>query len=163
MPDSLIYFMETPAAEQRRLLCKLVDHFYDAGLKVQVAVDSTLSAQHIDQLLWTISDRSFIPHRIYDPRDGDDFIEPVLITVGDLQVRGFDAVICDGPQSLDFMTLFRIAAHFVIRDDGDRRQESRLMWLEARDRKLEIRHVPYSPEVDWSLFPDAAGRRGEPA
>ncbi len=159
---SIICFMETPAAEQRRLLCKLVEHFYEENRKTQVSTGSTPDAQQIDQLLWTFSDTSFIPHRIHDSRDGDDFIEPVLITVGDPVVPGFDALICDSPQSLDVMSRFRVAVHFVIRDDDERRLESRRMWLEARERKLIVRHVPFSSGIDWSLFLDRAGDGGGP-
>lgn len=147
MSDSCIYFVETVAADQRKLLCNVVEHFYEAGRKVLVVADSTLSAQHVDQLLWTFSDLSFIPHRVYDPgRSGE--LEPVVITIGEKTLEGFDTVICDAECGLDFMTSFKTAVHFVIRDDEDRRRQSRRVWQEARDRSLQVCHLPYSPRMD---------------
>jgi len=147
MAESQILFVETVAAEQRKLLCNIVEHFYEAGRKVQVVADSTLGAQHIDQMLWTFSDRSFVPHRILDPGRGTP-LEPVVITVGERILDGFDTVVCDAECRLDFMTAFETAVHFVIRDDVDRRLQSRRMWTEARDRALAVRHVPYASGMD---------------
>ena len=81
MPPSQIYFVETPSEGQRRLLCQWVERFYEEGKRVQVVVDSTMAAQHLDQMLWTFSQESFVPHSIFAFNKSSDLIEPVVITV----------------------------------------------------------------------------------
>ena len=94
-----IYFVETAVAEQRELLCRWAERFFMENKRVQIVVDSTQAAQLIDQLLWTFSQSSFIPHVIFS-RGNALPAEPVLITVGEFEAAGFEAVICDCPVDL---------------------------------------------------------------
>lgn len=148
----MLCFVETKAAEQRSLLCRWVEHFHDAGKKVQVLTDSGLAAQHLDQMLWTFSQSSFIPHRVLSGQDTSDVREPVVITVGEVHVPGCEVLICDGSARLDFMLLYPVVIHFIILEDQDRRGESRLLWQRGKDRGVELRHVAYAanlPRVAW--------------
>jgi DNA polymerase-3 subunit chi len=140
----MIYFVETRANEQRVALCRWVERFFEEGKKVQVVADSTMAAQHLDQLLWTYSEGSFIPHRIYDAKTSDSLIEPVVITIGEVRLEEFEILLCDGPANLHFMKQYPVAVHFILRDDEDRKQESRLMWQSARDQGVQLHHVPYT-------------------
>ncbi|MGA2400566.1 MAG: DNA polymerase III subunit chi [Syntrophobacteraceae bacterium] len=137
-----IYFVETSVAEQRELLCRWTERFYMEKKRVRIVVDSMHAAQFIDQLLWTFSQASFIPHLIYNP-GGTLPAEPVLITPGEIQLAGFEVVICDCPADLGFMITFEAAVHFILRDDTERRQQSRILWQRARDSGINPVHVPY--------------------
>ncbi len=137
-----IYFAETTVAEQRVLLCRWTERFFMEKKRVQILVDSTLEAQSIDQLLWTFSQGSFIPHMIFNP-GGTAPAEPVLITTEESRVAGFEAVICDRPADLEFMSKFETAVHFILRDDDERRRQSRILWQRARDSGADPVHVPY--------------------
>jgi DNA polymerase-3 subunit chi len=137
-----IYFVETTVAEQRESVCRWIERFYMEKRRVQVAVDSTASAQFIDQMLWTFSQSSFIPHAILSPGAAAP-PEPVLIVPGEIQAAGFDVVVCDCPAGIEFMTKFDTAVHFILRDDSERRQQSRLLWQRARDLGLSPVHLPY--------------------
>lgn len=145
----MICFVETVAGEQRNVLCQWVERFHGEGRRVQVVVDSTLAAQHLDQLLWTFVEGSFVPHRILDTRTVDAenaIVEPVIIVVGEQHVEGFDVLVCDTPVHLEFMSRYSEVVHFVLRDDSERRQESRLLWQNAREQGLQLRHFPYTPQ-----------------
>ncbi len=144
MPPSQIYFMETPSEGQRRLLCQWVECFYEEGKRVQVVVDSTMAAQHLDQMLWTFSQESFVPHSIFAFNKSSDLIEPVVITVGEVLLEGFEVLVCDAGVTLDFMRNYSEVVHFVLRDDLEKKQESRLLWQSARELGLVLRHVPYA-------------------
>ena len=137
-----IYFVETTVAEQNELLCRWTERFYMEKKLVQVMVDSMAAAQFIDQLLWTFSQASFIPHVIFSQGNALP-AEPVLITAGEFQAAGFEAVICDCPADLEFMSRFETAVHFILRDDAERRQQSRNLWQKARDSGINPVHVPY--------------------
>ena len=138
-----IYFVETTVAEQRVLLCRWTERFLMEKKRVRVLVDSMAAAQFIDQLLWTFSQSSFIPHAILNPGGAEPSSEPVIITPGEFQVSGFNAVVCDCPADVEFMSSFDTAAHFILRDDTERRQQSRVLWQNARDLGLNPVHVPY--------------------
>jgi DNA polymerase-3 subunit chi len=155
-----IHFIETRAEEQRNILCLWTELLYENGKRVQISVDSSMAAQHTDQLLWTFSQASFVPHRVAS-RDSSSFVEPVVITVGDLYLRGFDILLCEGAKHLDFMKLYRQAVHFVITNDEEKKQESRLLWQKAKDEGFQLRHVPYamgSKPQTLSILDGFAGR-----
>ena len=136
-----IYFVETNVAEQRALLCSWAERLFVEGRKVQIVVGSTPAAHYIDEMLWAFSQSSFVPHAIFSPEVPR--VEPVLIVFDERRIEGFDALLCDSPVSLDFMVLFETAVHFVLRDDDEKRRESRLLWQKARDMGLNPIHVPY--------------------
>ncbi len=137
-----IYFVETTVAEQRELLCRWTERFYMERKRVRILVDSIREAQSIDQLLWTYSQASFIPHIVLET-GGKPPAEPVIITPAEFQVAGFEAVLCDRPADIEFMVEFESAVHFILRDDDERRQQSRILWQRARDSGVNPVHVPY--------------------
>ncbi len=51
-----------------RHACRLIEQAYLAGERVLVWLEDTSSAERFDQLLWTFSDGSFVPH---EPPGGD--------------------------------------------------------------------------------------------
>jgi DNA polymerase-3 subunit chi len=138
-----IVFVETTSAEKRVTLCQWVEKFHEDHRKVLVVTDSTPAAQHLDQLLWTFSQESFIPHRIVARDAADPILEPVAIAASQLALLQFDVLIADSTLDLDFMLQFPTVLHFILTDDAEQRQASRLLWQAAKERGLELRHVPY--------------------
>ena len=147
-----IFFVETLAGEQRALLCRWVEYFYEGGLKVHVVTDSTLAAQHLDELLWTFSQGSFVPHRIVSSAQSEPIEEPVVITTVETSMDGFDVLVFDGALKPDLLDRYSLAVHFVLRDDAEKLQESRLVWQAARDRGLGTRHVPHSSNTKFPVL-----------
>jgi DNA polymerase III subunit chi len=144
--SSSIYFVESDSGDQRASLCRWVERFYGEGKKVQILTDSTIAAQHLDQMLWTFSQSSFIPHRTVAAGMAGTFMEPVVITVGELKLEGFDVLVCDGPVELEFVRHYPLALHFVLMDDPEKKQASRLMWQRAKDQGFSLRHVSRSSD-----------------
>jgi DNA polymerase III subunit chi len=142
-----IYFVEMRVPDQRAILCRWVEHYYELGVKTQVLAESTLTAQHLDQLLWTFSQPSFIPHRIVGSYDGTEPREPVVITVGEIHLAGFPILLCDASAQIEFMQRYEVAVHFVVTEDEERRQTSRLMWQIGKDRGLNLQHVPFAKHI----------------
>lgn len=147
MADTSILFVETRSSEQRLLLCRWVEQLVEQGWKVQVAAGSTMSAQQLNAMLWTFSDGSFVPHRIYDKSGTPPLSGEAVITAGETVVDDCEVLVVDGSFQLDFMKHFTWVIHFVLMDDEERRQESRLMWQEARDAGLTARHLPHGAKV----------------
>ncbi len=165
-----LYFVETLSEDRRRLLCRWAEYLCEKGIRVRIAVDSTLAAQHLDQLLWTFSEESFVPHRFMPAselretalrrrEDTDEVreiradipdLEPVIISAGEAPpLDAEEAILCDGPVRIEYMEQFAFGVHFIMLNDQEQRQESRLLWQAARERGLQVQHVPQalsSPE-----------------
>jgi DNA polymerase III subunit chi len=58
------------------LVCKLCQKAYESGQKVLLLTRSEQHSQHLDQLLWTHDDESFIPH---DQQQEEGVFTPILI------------------------------------------------------------------------------------
>lgn len=140
-----IYFVETTISEQKEFLCRWTERLYMEKKRVRILVDSTIEAQLIDHLLWTFSQGSFIPHVILGPGEAPP-AEPIIITPAEFPVDGFEAVLCDGPADIEFMSGFETAVHFILKDDDERRKHSRLLWQRARDSGVNPVHVPYGSQ-----------------
>jgi DNA polymerase III subunit chi len=136
-----ILFLETRAEEKRILLCRVVEHFFDEGRKIQVLVDSTMAAQMIDNLLWTFSQGSFVPHRVVSLPLPQPIVEPVVITIGELPLQGFDILVVDERVNLETMKEYALAVHFVLKDDAEKRQESRQLWQAAKEEGFQLQHL----------------------
>lgn len=145
MGFSIIFFVESPSSEQRLMLCRWVEHFHAQKKRIQIVVDSTMAARHLDTMLWTFSDESFIPHRIAERSLTDPLPTEILITVGEVYVRGCEILMADSSVGLDFMKNFSWAVHFVLQDDSEHKQESRILWQRARESGFAVRHIPYAP------------------
>jgi DNA polymerase III subunit chi len=59
------YVLKSAAAKQRwAFACRLTEKAYLRDLSIVVANDTPADAQGMDELLWTFSERSFVPHDI---------------------------------------------------------------------------------------------------
>ena len=58
------------------LVCKLCQKAYESQQKLLLLTRSEQHSQHLDKLLWTQDDESFIPH---DLQEEEGFISPILI------------------------------------------------------------------------------------
>jgi DNA polymerase-3 subunit chi len=57
--------------------CKLIEKAYRLGNRIYIHTESTQQAKHLDELLWTFRDGSFVPHEQYQP--GNSCHSPVQI------------------------------------------------------------------------------------
>jgi DNA polymerase-3 subunit chi len=138
----VIYFVMTNVREQRAALCRWVERLEEKGGRVQVVTDSHTSAQYLDEMLWTFSDTSFVPHRVISGGVPGEIPETVAITTDDRPLEGFSAVVCDRAVSLEALRAFGTAVHFVAADDPDRVQASRRLWKQAKDSGFHVEHIP---------------------
>lgn len=74
------YTLEPDSPGDRYLLvCRLAERVRADGLRVLVHCPDPESARHLDRLLWTYRQDSFLPHGIVGQRDLDLKLTPVLI------------------------------------------------------------------------------------
>jgi len=60
------FYVLSDASPDARLkyACRLAEKVYDIGKRVYIRTESLREAQRLDDLLWTFSERSFLPHEI---------------------------------------------------------------------------------------------------
>ncbi len=122
-----------------RFACRLVEKAWLKRHRIRVQIDPGLEFEAFDQMLWTFSDRSFVPHRRVG--SGDDAPSPappvvVLADSADPDEADGDVVVnlsAHMPPGLDGWA--RIAE--VIDSDTERRQRGRERFRAYRERGLE--------------------------
>ena len=129
---------ETDARAAQRTACRLAEKAYEQGLRVQLRTADTATTAQLDELLWTFSDRSFVPHCIW-PGDPELVKEtPVLISssAGPETHRG---VLINLSASVpDDGRAFERVLEIVAADDAAKRL-ARGRWRTYRDSGLEPR------------------------
>ena len=135
------YVLET--ADERALLltvCRLVEKAYLAEQTVYVHTDSAQAATALDDLLWTYSDRSFVPHALA----GADGSAPVRI--GCAEPLAAQVLVQLGSSAPAFYASYERIADFVDadpqrRDDGRRR----FAWYRDQGVRPETHKVGADP------------------
>jgi len=90
-----IGFYHLRATPLERALPRLLERALTEGHRVLVLAGSDERVRHLDMLLWTYSDDSFLPHGT--PRDGNAARQPVLLSVAeDNPNRATMLVLVDG-------------------------------------------------------------------
>ena len=77
------YILPNDSSEERlRLACRIADKALQQGQHVLINTESPAESAKPDDLLWTFSQGSFIPHRIIDSITKPKIVEPVVIGCG---------------------------------------------------------------------------------
>jgi DNA polymerase-3 subunit chi len=80
--DFYILSSATPDA-RLNFACRIAEKAVAQRCRVYILSDSDSEASRVDELLWTFSQRSFVPHRIIGAEEQDAGPEPVLIGQAD--------------------------------------------------------------------------------
>ena len=111
--------------------CRLAEKAFDQGLRVAMRTASPAETVELDELLWTFSDRSFVPHAVWpaDPVLAEQ--TPVLIANGALPATHRDVLINLGaeppPDALDFGRICEIVGA-----DETAKRQGRVRWRSYR-------------------------------
>lgn len=126
------------AADPRARLttaCRLAEKACDQGLRVAVRTASPSETAELDELMWTFSDRSFVPHAVWPAEPAVAEHTPVLIASGALPESHRDVLINlapDGP--VEPARFGRICE--VVGADEDTKRRARVRWRSYTDAGL---------------------------
>jgi len=127
------------AADPRARLttaCRLAEKAYEQGFRVAVRTASPSETAEVDELMWTFSDRSFVPHAVWPAEPAVAEHTPVLIASGALPESHRDVLINLGDDvPADAASYSRVCE--VVAGDDNSRQQARLRWRDYRDAGLE--------------------------
>jgi DNA polymerase-3 subunit chi len=112
--------------------CRLAEKAYDQGLRVAVRTASAAETAEFDDLLWTFSDRSFVPHVVWPTEPDVVAATPVVVGSSSLPASHRDVLINLAPDApADFSAYARICE--VVGGDEDAKKAGRLRWRTYRD------------------------------
>jgi DNA polymerase-3 subunit chi len=121
---------------RRQFACRLAEKLWRQGLRVQVQLASAEEAQELDQLLWSFSAESFLPHHLQDQDVLDS--RSVVLSWGPLAVLAPNLLnLDDGMPSTH--ERFETIAEFVLDEDSAKTQ-SRELWNRYRQAGHELLH-----------------------
>jgi DNA polymerase-3 subunit chi len=131
-------FYVLAATDQRSRLttaCRLVEKAYAHGLRVAVRTSATAETVEVDELMWTFSDRSFVPHGVW-PADPDfATATPVLITSGALPDSHRDVLVNLGPDlPAEFTAYTRVCE--IVAGGEEARRCARVRWRGYKEAGL---------------------------
>ena len=133
------YILDSDSDDARlRLACKIVDKATQLDNHVFIHATSDAEARQIDELLWTFSQGSFIPHRIVRGELTEPPLEPVLIGVNQQPGTGrWDVLINLAGDVPEFFSRYERVAE-VVDANATRREQSRERYRFYRDRGYKL-------------------------
>ena len=133
------YILESDSDEARlRLACKIVDKATQLDHHVFVHSTSDDEALKLDELLWTFSQGTFIPHRVVRAELDKPPPEPVLIGVNQAPGPGrWDVLINLAAEVPEFFSRYERVAE-VVDANAVRREHSRERYRFYRDRGYKL-------------------------
>jgi DNA polymerase-3 subunit chi len=132
-------FYVLPQVDERArhmLACKLAEKAWRLENTVYIHAKSRSDAEHLDELLWTFRDGSFVPHGLAGRDDGTE-VSPIMIGYGDEGAGARDLLInlCDEIPS-SFEGFPRVAE--LVTSDETCRERSRMRYAAYRDQGHEL-------------------------
>jgi len=132
------YSLEERSGGDRFLLaCRLAERIHRDGHRIYIHVPDREQARHVDRLLWTFKQQSFLPHGIAN--ESDRALTPILIG-HDREPGAEDQVLInltlDVPQ---FFGSFERLCELVDQDPGVR-EAGRKRYSYYRDRGYPLHH-----------------------
>ena len=140
MPPRVDFYVLPGDDERARLVyaCRLVEKAYLQDHSVYVHLGSSGEAEAFDELLWTFSDRSFVPHEL--AQDGAPACAPVLVGAGSPAPARLLVNLSAAPP--EFHGAYERIAEFVDAEPG-RREAGRRRFVYYREQgcRLETHEV----------------------
>jgi DNA polymerase-3 subunit chi len=122
---------EQAQGDRYRLACRLTEKAWQQGHRIYLHTNSAAESRHLDQLLWTFRQGSFLPHGLSS--DADPELTPILIGDSDHGSNEHDVLINLASDVPEFFSRFSRVAELVDRD-AKIKQESRQRFRFYRDR-----------------------------
>lgn len=128
---------ETSRWDRFLLACRLVERIHGDGHRIFIQVPDPEQARHLDRMLWTFRQQSFLPHGLTD--DSDRELTPILISHGDDPGEEHQVMI---NLSLEVPTSFGSFERLCepIDQDADVRAAGRRRYVYYRDRGYPLYH-----------------------
>lgn len=111
------FYVLQPAAAGNRytLACRLAEKALNQQHRILISVASDEELRHMDRLLWTFREQSFIPHGILGKADAA--LNPILLNTSADPADEHDVLINLCPEVPDYFSRFERVAECVDQDE----------------------------------------------
>jgi DNA polymerase-3 subunit chi len=132
------YVLKSSTPKQRwTFACRLTEKAYLRNLKVVLLSESAADCEALDELLWTFSQGSFVPHDIRRARSSSDAAAPVTLTPDLDDIDSADLLVnLTSALPVRLERFARIAE--IIDSDDERRRLGRERFKAYREFKLPV-------------------------
>ena len=145
LPQIGVYHLPRLALDQA--LPRLLEKAVAAGLKVVVMAGSSERVEHLNGVLWTYNEESWLPHGAAS--DGEAALQPVWLTDADENPNGATVlVLCDGVTPADVGAYARCLDLFDGRDD-EAVQAARQRWKTWKAAGHELVYYQQTERGGW--------------
>jgi DNA polymerase-3 subunit chi len=125
-------------SEWFRLASRIAEKAMSLGQRVFINTENEDHARRLDEILWTFSQGSFVPHRIVDANTADTPPEPVLIGAGiEPKQQPWQVLINLSATVPEYFSRFERVAEVIDADDS-RRASGRERFRFYRERGYEL-------------------------
>jgi DNA polymerase III subunit chi len=141
------YILDDPSSSARlKLACKLAEKAYLASQRVLVWHTDPAELKVFDEMLWTFSDGSFVPHEVL-MSSGNLGETPVALSLGVAPSANVDIIINLAPELPACLSRAPRVAE-VIDGDDSRRRAGRARFKAYRD--LGVQPASHNIRGDWT-------------
>lgn len=133
------YILSSRSDDARlKLACRIAEKAMQLDKHVYIHAESTVQGRQLDELLWTFSQGSFVPHRLLGEGGREQPAEPVVIGCGaEPAQEPWDVLLNLNGTVPEFFSRYARVAEIV--DADDRRLElGRQRYRYYRDRGYEL-------------------------
>ncbi len=135
------YLLGTDGDSRERIACRLTEKAWRLGNRVYLLAADKPAALELDELLWTFSQNSFVPHALCT-HDGDAEAQPVLIGHNEPPAALHDVLISLAPEVPTWFSRFTRIAELVGATEDDKvRGRERFRFYRERGYPLETHNL----------------------
>ena len=132
------YILNTGSSE--KMACRIAEKAYGLGNRIYIHTDTAQQAEHMNQLLWTFRDCSFVPHETY--QSGNDSEAPIQIGFHESPETDCDVLINLAPEvPLFFSRFLRVAELIAPNPDAKTQGRERFRFYRDRGYPLDTHDV----------------------
>lgn len=138
MAKANFYLLKQDTEQARRTLaCRLAEQQVKQGQRICILTDSADAAQEVDQLLWSYSPESFLPHALAN--DAAAARVAVVIRPGTEAPAGTTCILNLGSEAPRNQPTLNAIAEFVL-NDAESKARSRVRWNLYKQLGYELQH-----------------------
>lgn len=140
MTEIDFYILDQNTGNSRlNFACRLAEKAVSRKLEILINTETEADCSRLDELLWTFSQGSFLPHRPLNDRNRSDEGEPIVIGCGqEPENERWDLMINLAPEVPEFFSRFHRVAELVDSTE-EVRAAGRERFRYYRDRGYELR------------------------
>jgi len=132
------YLLKQSTPEARLMLaCRLAEQQARQGQRICILTDTPEAAQEVDQLLWSYSPESFLPHALAGDAAADKVA--VVIAEGNAAPAGTTCILNLGSEAPLNQSTLNAIAEFVL-NDTESKALSRTRWNLYKQLGYELQH-----------------------